>query len=137
MNNKKYSPMDIIISVILVIWFIASIAVMIFFGKTGRGGLVPAVLGQYFLVFGIAGIISGIKNKKVNPITFVFPVVGLICIIATLILYFGAENAQKTAFMLASNVTFPHCRNYSRYRCHFKIFRKKKTLFIYDYGKMR
>ena len=92
MNDKKYSPMDIIISVIFVIWFIASIGIMIFCGKTGRGGLVPAVLGQYFLVFGIAGIISGIKNKKVNPITFVFPVVGLICIIATLILYFGAEN---------------------------------------------
>lgn len=92
MNDKKYYPMDIIISIIFVIWFIASIGVMIFFGKTGRGGLVPAVLGQYFLVFGIAGIISGIKNKKVNPITFVFPVVGLICIIATLINYFGSEN---------------------------------------------
>ena len=92
MNDKKYSPFEIIISVIFVIWFISSIVVMIFFAKTGRAGLVPAVLGQYFLVFGIAGIISGIKNKKVNPITFVFPVVGLICIIATLILYFGAET---------------------------------------------
>lgn len=95
MNDKKYSPMDIIISVIFVIWFIASIAVMIFFGKTGRAGLVPAVLGQYFLVFGIAGIISGIKNKKVNPITFVFPVVGLICIIATIIKYFGSEAVMS------------------------------------------
>lgn len=91
MNDKKYSPMDIIISIIFVIWFIASIAVMIFFGKTGRGGLVPAVLGQYLLVFGVAGIISGIKNKKANPIIFVFPVVGLICIIATIINYFGSE----------------------------------------------
>lgn len=95
MNNKKYSPMDIIISVIFVIWFIASIVLMIFFGKTGKGGLVPAVLGQYFLVFGVAGIISGIKNKKVNPIIFVFPVVGLICIIATIIKYFGSEAVMS------------------------------------------
>ncbi len=92
MKKQKHKISSIIISVIFVIWFIGSVALMIFCGKTGRGGLAPALIGQYFLVFGIAGIISGIKNKKVNPITFVFPVVGLICIIVTLINYFGSEN---------------------------------------------
>ncbi|MBQ8728077.1 MAG: hypothetical protein IJY83_06290 [Oscillospiraceae bacterium] len=92
MNNKKYSPSEIIISVIFVIWFIASIAVMIFFGKTGRAGLVPAVLGQYFLVFGIAAGVNEAKNKKFNPIALVFAIVGIAGIVATLILYFGAET---------------------------------------------
>lgn len=92
MNNKKYSPFEIVISIIFVIWFIASLGAMIFFAKTERAGLVPAVLGQYFLVFGIAAGVNEAKNKKFNPIALVFAIVGLAGIVATLILYFGAET---------------------------------------------
>ncbi len=92
MKNQKHKISSIIISVIFVIWFTGSIALMIFFAKTERAGLVPAVLGQYFLVFGLIIVIGTIKNKEFNPITLIFPSAGALCIIVTLINYFGSEN---------------------------------------------
>ncbi len=92
MKKQKHKISSIIISVIFVIWFIGSVALMIFCGKTGRGGLAPALIGQYFLVFGLIIVIGTIKNKEFNPITLIFPSAGALCIIVTLINYFGSEN---------------------------------------------
>lgn len=92
MNNKKHSPVKIIISVIFILWFVTSLGLFIFLAKTGRTGLVPAAIGQYFLVFGLIIVIGGIKNKQFQPITVIFPIAGAICIAATLITYFGSEN---------------------------------------------
>ena len=66
-----------IISVVFLLWFIASIIGMVYFAKTGRSLLCLALFGQYFLVFGLAAVISGIKDHNFNPITLLFVFIGV------------------------------------------------------------
>lgn len=59
--DKKTPVKDIAFSIIFLVWFIASIALL---ASLEDIELKLAVFGQYFLVFGIAGTVSAIKNKK-------------------------------------------------------------------------
>ena len=50
-NGGRSKIYDAIISVVLLLWFVASLVGMVYVSKTGRTALLLALLGQYFLVF--------------------------------------------------------------------------------------
>lgn len=96
-QNHKYTPGEIFISIVFIIWFIGSIAAMVLFARKGMPALAIGVFGQYFLVFGIAAIVSGIKNKNFNPIVLILPVVGIASIVGSCIYQFGSEAMMSMA----------------------------------------
>ncbi len=90
-NHSKYTSGQIAVSIIFIIWFLASILAMVFFAQNDMGYLAIGVFGQYFLVFGIIAVVSGIKNHNFNPIFLMFPIVGLGAVIVSVIAQFGSE----------------------------------------------
>ena len=94
MDKKQgYGVGTILASVLFVMWFVASLAGMIYCSKTGRGLLVPALLGQYFFVFGVVGIVSTVKSETFQPFILIFPILGILLIAIPIWLYFGGEEA--------------------------------------------
>ena len=87
----------ILLSIFFLFWFVLSIAAMIYFAKTGKVPVSIMVLGQFLLCFGIIGIIAGIRDKAFNPITIIFPVAGIGCIVGGAIYQFGAETVIAKA----------------------------------------
>ena len=87
----------ILLSIFFLFWFVLSIVAMIYFAKTGRVPVSIMVLGQFLLCFGIVFIIAGIKDKTFNPITLIFPVAGIGCIVGGAIYQFGAETVIAKA----------------------------------------
>ncbi|MBQ7833126.1 MAG: hypothetical protein IJ336_06070 [Lachnospiraceae bacterium] len=90
-HNSKYSLTDILFILIFFTWFIGSILAMVYFAKNEMGILTIAVFGQYFLVFGIMAMVSGIKNKNFNPIVLVPVIVGIAAIVISFIYQFGSD----------------------------------------------
>lgn len=94
MDKKQgYGAGTILVSVLFVMWFVASLAGMIYCSRTGRGLLVPALLGQYFFVFGVVGIVSTVKSETFQPFLLIFPILGILLIAIPIWLYFGGEEA--------------------------------------------
>ena len=100
-NNGRSKTSDAIISVVFILWFVASIVGMIFVAKTGRTALLLALFGQYFLVFGIVGLISAISENgfkaKCIPILLV-PLVGAGAIAGGFIIQYGSEEFKSKCF---------------------------------------
>lgn len=96
-EGNKSSVVSILVSIVFLAWFLASIGAMIYFSRNNQGALIVTVFGQYFLVFGIIAIISGIKGKKFQPVTILFPVVGIGCMVGGCIFQFGSETVIKYA----------------------------------------
>lgn len=90
-NHSNYTPSQIAISIIFIIWFLGSILAMVFFAKNDMGYLAIGAFGQIFLVIGIFATVSGIKGKNFNPIFLLFPIVGLGAVIVSVISQFGGE----------------------------------------------
>ncbi len=92
---------NIIISVLFIIWFIASILVLKHVAQNGQVKLVPIVFGQYFLVFGIIGLYSALAKGKFNfyklPL-LLFPIIGITSIVSGIIMQFGSKELI-TAFL--------------------------------------
>lgn len=84
-----------LLSLLCMVWFVASLAGMIYLAGTGGEILMLAVLGQYFLVFGIAGILSNIKNKALLVANLIFPLAGLGLIAVSLWLTYGGERGKE------------------------------------------
>ena len=96
-NNKKTGIGAILLSVIFLIWFFGSICLMLYLSQNNKGALVVTVFGQFFLVFGLIAVISCIKNKQFQPITLIFPLVGISCMVGGCIFQFGSETVIKYA----------------------------------------
>ena len=94
-NGRKFGVGSILGSIILLAWFFASIGAMIYLSKHGMGALVVVVFGQFFLVLGTIAVISGIVNKNFQPITLIFPLVGIACMAGGCIFQFGSEKVIK------------------------------------------
>lgn len=99
MSNKgKSKTKDAIISVVFLIWFVASIIGMVYVAKTGRTPLLLALFGQYFLVFGIVGLVSAISDGGFKPKhapILLFPLVGAGAIIGGFIMQYGSEELKE------------------------------------------
>lgn len=94
-NNRKYTPGEILFTIVFMIWFFGSIFVMVFLARNGMEALAIGVFGQYFLVFGIAAMVSGIKKRNFNPIFLIVPIVGIIGIAVSVIWQFGARETVE------------------------------------------
>ena len=84
-----------IIAIIFLTWFFASMGAMIYIATNGQTWLFPALLGQYFLVFGIFGIHSRISKEGFGYREFpllLFPLIGILAIAATFIWHFTSET---------------------------------------------
>lgn len=92
MENNGRNFGTILISVVFLLWFAASIIGMIYFSKHGQGALMVAIVGHYFVVFGVIGIISSIRSKSFQPFLLLFPLVGGGCIAGALIWQYGSEE---------------------------------------------
>ena len=90
MDNKEYTAGQIIFGVIFVIWFFGSIVALMMFGRTS-GGLALAIVGQYFLVFGLIALVSGLKNGDFKPIFLIFLYAGGATLCGGLIMHYGDE----------------------------------------------
>lgn len=97
-GNGKNKTSDAIISIVFLVWFVASIGLLVYFAKTGKTALTLAVFGQYFLVFGIIGLVSTISNNgfklRCLPI-LLFPLVGLGGIAGGIIIQYGSDEFKK------------------------------------------
>ncbi len=97
-DNGKNKAGQAIISIVFLLWFVASIGLLIYFAKTGKTALALSVFGQYFLVFGIIGLVSSISDGgfklKSLPI-LLFPLVGIGAIAGGIIIQYGSEELKK------------------------------------------
>ena len=80
--DKKFKVYEYILSVIFIVWFIASIGLMIYFSAIEKQILVVALFGQFFFLMSL--IILKEKDKQVL-IALAHLTVGLICIVGTLV----------------------------------------------------
>lgn len=94
MENKKTGGTGgIVFSVIFLIWFMVSLVGMVYFSKEKNGGMALVIAGQYFLVFGLIAVVSGIKSKTFQPIVLIFPLVGLGMMAGGYVLMVGNQKA--------------------------------------------
>lgn len=94
-GNGKNKTSDAIVSIVFLVWFVASIGLLIYFAKTGKTALTLAVFGQYFLVFGIIGLVSTISSNgfKLRSLPILlFPLVGMGGIAGGIIIQYGSDD---------------------------------------------
>ncbi len=97
--RDKNSTKNMIISIVFIVWFVVSVAGMIYVSKTGQNKLFLAILGQYFLVFGIIGIGAAISDKKfgfANMPLLLFPFVGVVLIAFGFIMQYGSDEFKAS-----------------------------------------
>jgi len=89
-NNRGYSAKAYALGVAIVVFFIGCVVGMFYFSKR-EPMMCVFILGLFFLVFGLIGISSDIKGKtlKKNLQMFIFPIVGLGCMIYASIAMWG------------------------------------------------
>ena len=82
-NNKtKNSTANYILSIVFIIWFVASIGGMLYISKQDNKWPLLTLFGQYFLVFGLVFLVNSIKNKKILGPEIIVTLVGAICVYA-------------------------------------------------------
>lgn len=102
MNENGTNAAKIIISIIFIVWFMGSLFGMMVCSKLDGGtGLMLALIGQYFLVFGIMGVVGGIKKRPFPAIILLFPLVGSALIICGVIMYADMKNAAHMIYEAA------------------------------------
>lgn len=95
MSGGKYTTGEKIFSVVFLSWFVLSIAALIATAKLQALGWTAIVFGQYFVVFGLAGLMNEIKAGFRHSIIIVFPVVGFAVVISGFLWQFGNEVVKE------------------------------------------
>ena len=72
-NKTNKSNGGIIFGIVFILWFFTSMGGLLYCSNKGLETLSAGIFGQYFLVFGILALVSGIKSKNFNPIMLLFP----------------------------------------------------------------
>lgn len=98
---EEKSGAKIVISIIVLVWFFASIGAMLYCSKQDMPWLVLALFGQYFIVFGAIALAAGIKGRQFQPLPLLFVLVGIGCAAAGLILQYGTDGMAKLLENLA------------------------------------
>lgn len=86
---KKTNKWSTAFGVVFVIWFIASMLGLIYFGTLGNGNATLAIFGQYFFVFGLVITFAATPKSKLG---IIFVLVGVAILIGTGINFFGTEE---------------------------------------------
>ena len=94
-NERKHGIGSIIISIVFLAWFLGSIGAMFYYSQQKMGAMIVILFGQLFFIFGLIAVISGIMNKDFQPITLIFPLVGIGCLVGGSIFQFGSEAIVK------------------------------------------
>lgn len=101
-NENGTTVAKIIISIVFIVWFMGSLFGMMVCSKLDGGtGLMLALIGQYFLVFGIMGVVGSIKKRPFPAIILLFPLVGIALIICGVIMYIDMQNAAQMIYEAA------------------------------------
>lgn len=79
------------IGIVFCVWFFGSIVAALFAGKAGQGGWVAFCLGQIFFVIGIMVVYEQIKQDALQPIFFVFSIVGFFMMACGFLWQIGAD----------------------------------------------
>lgn len=85
---------DTIIGIVALVWFLATFVGIIVVMESDNKWLALALGGQLFFILGIVLISSRIKEKNfhlVDGLLFIFPILGLGGIVASLVIYFEIE----------------------------------------------
>lgn len=93
MNNNEKNPQSIgsiVIGVVFLVWFFGSMAAAFLAAKAGQAGWTAFCLGQIFLVIGIMVVYKQIKQDEVEPIFFVFSIVGFFMMVCGFLWQTGA-----------------------------------------------
>lgn len=92
----------IIISVIFLPWFLASLIGLIYVSKHGDlQWLVPVILGQYLLVFGTAGAVVIVSSKRKGLwIDAAAISVGAAAVVLPLVYHYGGEQTRSVVMQL-------------------------------------
>jgi len=85
----------ILLSIVFLAWFFASMGAMIYCSRHDMGAIVVILFGQYFLVFGTIAIIANVKSHSFKPIILLFPLIGICAMIGGCIYQFGTEEIIK------------------------------------------
>ncbi|MBE5882517.1 MAG: hypothetical protein E7289_09495 [Lachnospiraceae bacterium] len=104
MNQKQYTPAQWAISIVFIIWFVASIAGLLLTAKSGQGGWALAIFGQYFIVIGMAALVNEIKQGFRHPIVITFPLVGFTVAACALIWQYGSDALQEQLIAQIPNI---------------------------------
>lgn len=84
---KQVNKWSTFLGIVFLIWFVVSMLSLIYFGTLGNGNTTLAIVGQYFLVFGL--IVTFAAKSKFG---IIFVLVGAAILIGTGINVFGTEE---------------------------------------------
>ena len=95
MSGKEYTASDKLIGIAFLSWFVLSIVGLIVSAKVGQPGWTAILFGQYFVVFGMVGLVSEIKSGFRHPIMIIFAVIGFWVVICGFLWQFGDEVLKE------------------------------------------
>jgi hypothetical protein len=95
MEKEKNKVLKLIVSFVFLIWFVTSLVFIVYFAKKDQAAMSVMIAGQYFLVFGIIAVVSGITSKSFNPISLIFPVVGIGMMAGGFVYHYGSSAAVE------------------------------------------
>ena len=90
--EEKQMKRDRLIGKLFLIWFIATICLMLYFSATEQGKLVICLFGHYIAMFGYMAFNADNnngKNKEEDWIGIIFMLIGSTIMAVSLLLHFG------------------------------------------------
>lgn len=98
MDNKHTFKM-LMVSVLFLVWFFASIYGAVYASKNHLGWLVPVLIGQFLAFFGLLGILSMVGDESKNVwFPCIFLIVGLMVLVSGLIAHYGDTSMKNALF---------------------------------------
>lgn len=96
MSGKEYTASDKWFGIAFLSWFVLSIVGLIASAKVGQLGWTAILFGQYFVVFGMVGLVSEIKSGFRHPIMVIFAVIGFLVVTCGFLWQFGDEVLKES-----------------------------------------
>ena len=97
-HNEKESQStgSSLIGIVFCVWFFGSMAAALVAGYAGQAGWVAFCIGQFFFVIGIMVVYKQIKHDALEPIFFVFSIVGFFMMVCGFLWQTGADAMRDS-----------------------------------------